>query len=656
MSSPRPDGRISDNQAKSPPRKGDRRRAEGAEASSFPPNARAREGSAPEKPAPRPLPQEIDFLTAFDVPGEVLHYAVAQARRQGVSADMALLAEGLMEEESFYRLLAAHLGVQFLEQGFDLALPDDAFAAADLGYAPLAPNSSELRWLFAPQGAALHMLIGAARGKNSRPLFAVTTRRNFLEALEQEPLRRAAAAAPFCAERADSELCARGALGRGGAALAALIAALPLACLFLPYEPAALGAALLLAALFLLSVFTRLLAAAASFERDERNFEIGDAELPVYSIIAPLYREAAVVRQLSSAVDSLDYPRAKLDVVFVVEEDDFETQAALRRHGPSAPHRVIVAPAGAPKTKPRAMNIAAPFLRGALVTVYDAEDMPEPRQLRRAAALFRRLPGEVACLQASLCIHNGGQNALTAHFALEYAALFDVFNKGSSVMGTPLFLGGTSNHFRIEALAQLGFWDAYNVTEDADLGLRLARAGYLIRTFDSETYEEAPARLKALLNQRSRWLKGWMQTALTHCRNPRRFIRDLGPARALATIGIFAGGLVGPLLGLPLTLALFVNCIFGNVLAPQTGAEIALSTLWCSLTLFGAMAIIFPLVLGMARRGLWRLWPALLVTPFWLLMLTAAAWRALWELWTEPFYWRKTEHGLAAKGPGRQSA
>ncbi|QGM47053.1 glycosyltransferase family 2 protein [Methylocystis heyeri] len=656
MSSPRPDGRISENQAKSPPRHGDRRRAEGADASVFPPNARLRDGFASEKPTPRPLPQEIAFLAAFGAPGEVLLYASALARRQGVSADAALLAEGLMAEESFYRLLAAHLGVRFLEQGFRIASSADAAHAEELGYAPLAPNPLELRWLFAPKGAAIGTLIGAARGKNARPLFAVTTRSRFLKALEQEPLRRAAAAAPFCAERADPELCARGAIGRSGAALAAFSAALPLACLFLPFGPAALGAALLLAALFLVSVFTRLLAGAASFERDERNFEIADAELPVYSIIAPLYREAAVVRQLSSAIDGLDYPRAKLDVVFMVEEDDLETQAALRLHGPAAPHRVIVAPAGAPKTKPRAMNIAAPFLRGALVTVYDAEDMPEPRQLRRAAALFRRLPGETACLQASLCIHNGGQNALTAHFALEYAALFDVFNKGSSVMGTPMFLGGTSNHFRIEALAQLGFWDAYNVTEDADLGLRLARAGYLIRTFDSETYEEAPARLKALLNQRSRWLKGWMQTALTHCRNPRRFIRDLGPARALATIGLFAGGLAGPLLGLPLTLALFINCVFGNLLAPVTGAEIALSTLWCSLALFGAAAILFPLVLGMARRRLWRLWPALLITPFWLLMLTAAAWRALWELWREPYYWRKTEHGLAAKGEGRQSA
>jgi glycosyltransferase XagB len=632
-------------------RHAERRRAEVAEKSAHPSlHAGSRVGFAPEKSTSRAIPQEIAFLAAYGVPRELLQYAADLARRQGVSPDAALLAEGLMEEQNFYRSLADYLDVQFLEKGFEIAPRADAFLAIRQGYAPLAPNALGLKWLFAPQNAAIRHLIGAARAPNSRPLFAVTTRRLFIETVSKEPLIAAARAAPYRAERADPELCARRALDRRPVAYFIAAIASPVVCLFLPAKPLALAAALLLAALFLASVFLRLFACAASFEREEQNFKIRDAELPVYSIIAPLYREAAVARQLSRAIDNLDYPRAKLDVIFVVEEDDKQTEAALRKYGPRAPHQIVVAPAGSPKTKPRAMNIAAPFAQGELLTIYDAEDLPEPRQLRRAAALFARVPPEVACLQATLCIDNGAQNLLAAHFALDYAALFDVFNKGLSVMGLPMFLGGTSNHFRTEALRRLGFWDAYNVTEDADLGLRLARAGFQIRTFDSHTCEEAPTKLKALLHQRSRWLKGWMQTAIVHCRNPKRFVGDLGPIRAAATVAMFAGGLVGPLLGLPLTCVLLFDCAYRDLLAPNSDLEIALATLWCFLALSGAASIVWPLLLGMRRRGLSRLWPALLLAPFWQLMLTAAAWRALSELWTEPFHWRKTEHGLARRG------
>jgi cellulose synthase/poly-beta-1,6-N-acetylglucosamine synthase-like glycosyltransferase len=152
-----------------------------------------------------------------------------------------------------------------------------------------------------------------------------------------------------------------------------------------------------------------------------------------------------------------------------------------------------------------------PFARGALVAVFDAEDLPDGPQLRRAASIFASASPEVACLQASLAIDNAGLNWMTGLFALDYAALFDVYNKGLAALGLPLFLGGTSNHFRIEALREVGFWDAYNVTEDADLGLRLARAGYVVRTFESHTFEEAPATFHALVKQRTRWLKGWMR-------------------------------------------------------------------------------------------------------------------------------------------------
>jgi cellulose synthase/poly-beta-1,6-N-acetylglucosamine synthase-like glycosyltransferase len=624
----------------------DRRRAEALSRSV---NLRLRWGVGLQDAAPRPLPAEIAFLAGFDVPAALLQYAAKLAQRQGVSADAALLGEGLVEEEVFYRALADYLRVDFPSQAFEIEPPADAMLATAQGYARLAANLDGLVWLLAPQGEAIVRLIGAARASNGRPLYAVTTPKRFVVAARWRALQAAALEAPFCAERADPTLCVRRALGRRSLAVAIAANAGLLAVLFLPYPPLVLAVALPLTAAFLSAVFLRLFACAQSFEREEQGVPVADAQLPVYTLIVPLYREARMALQLARAIDRLDYPRAKLDVIFVVEQDDGATANALRENGPRAPHQILIAPAGAPKTKPRAMNIAAPFARGTLLAVFDAEDMPEPRQLRRAAALFARLPARVACLQASLCIDNGAHNWLTAYFALDYAALFEVFNKGLSAMDLPIFLGGTSNHFRIEALREVGLWDAYNVTEDADLGLRLARAGYVVKTFGSQTFEEAPLTFKTFLDQRSRWFKGWMQTALVHCRDPRRLLADLGPPRALAVLAMFTGGFAGPLLFPFLTAAFCYRVAFGDLLAPRTTLELALSTLWCFTALSGVAALIWPPLVGMRRRGLTRFWPALLAAPLWQLMLSVAAWRALAELWAQPFLWRKTEHGFAPR-------
>jgi len=595
--------------------------------------------------SPGEAPLEIAFLANFGVPEAVLLYAATLARRQGLCPAHALLAEGLVEEEVFYRALAAHLGAPFLPSFEIEACTTDV----PRGHARLAPNSSGLQWLFAPQDDALRRLLELARQGRLRKSFALTSRARFLEALQMERLRACALEAPYTVEKIFPHLCARRALLGPALPLALCCNAAWLALLFAPDAAVALLAALPLAVLFLASVFLRLFACAASFEAEDCAGGAADPELPIYTLVFPLYREARVVPQLARAIDKLDYPRAKLDVIFVVEQDDRATANALRADGPRAPHRTLVAPAGEPKTKPRALNLAANFARGALLAVYDAEDLPEPGQLRQAAGHFARLPERVACLQASLAIDNADGNWLAAYFALEYAALFEAFNKGLGQMEAPIFLGGTSNHFRMEALRAVGFWDAYNVTEDADLGLRLARAGYGVKTFASRTFEEAPLTLKALVDQRTRWLKGWMQTALVHCRAPRRLLGDLGPRRALATLAMFTSGFAAPLLGPFLSLVFFYRAAFGNLLAPQTPAEIAFSTLWCSLAVFGAAALVWPLLLGMRRAGLTRFWPALLLTPAWHLMLGASAWRALFELCGNPYHWRKTEHGTAPR-------
>jgi cellulose synthase/poly-beta-1,6-N-acetylglucosamine synthase-like glycosyltransferase len=253
-------------------------------------------------------------------------------------------------------------------------------------------------------------------------------------------------------------------------------------------------------------------------------------------------------------------------------------------------------------------------------------------------------------------IDNGDANWMAGMFALDYAALFDVCNKGLASLGLPFFLGGTSNHFRVEALRAVGCWDAYNVTEDADLGLRLARAGYRLRVFQSETFEEAPAAFGALVRQRTRWFKGWMQTALAHGRRPGRFFRELGVRGGLAVCATFVSGLLGPLLGPALTIRLIHDALFGALLAPRDGPEIAVSTLCCFLALAGPAALVWPLVLGASRRRATARPRALLFLPLWLAMLSIAAWRALFEWWARPFHWEKTEHGLTRRGPAPASS
>lgn len=602
-----------------------------------------------------PPPVEIAFLADRGAPLSALRRAARVARQQGVSADRALLAEQILDETVFYRLLAAELGVAFFGEACDLA--PDSRATLDAGYARLrAPRDGAL-WLFAPEGPQILRLMTVARRESAAsPRFAITTRSALRDGVRRTMGPEAARQAAFSAERIDPELCARDSLrARWPLIIASAGVALLLAGLLGPVPGVALICALILGAGFMASAALRLLACAASFAQVRREAcetalpALEDHLLPEFTVIVALYREARVAPQLVRAVESFDYPRAKLDVKFVVEADDAATAAALRACTPRASFEIVVAPPGAPRTKPRALNIAAPLGRGDLIAVFDAEDVPHPQQLRRAASLFARLPPSIACLQASLVIDNDGENWKTALFALDYAALFDVYNKGLSALRLPLFLGGSSNHFRRAALCEIGYWDAFNVTEDADLGLRLARAGYEARAFASETYEEAPTVFAALVRQRTRWLKGWMQTALAHLRFPGRFVADLGPRRAFAVATMFVGGVIGPLLGPFFALRLAWAAWSGQLFAGATTFERVLGGAWCALALAGATAIFWPLLLGLRRRSLARRRGFIVLLPLWLLMLTIAAWRAAGELWRAPFHWDKTEHGQSAR-------
>jgi cellulose synthase/poly-beta-1,6-N-acetylglucosamine synthase-like glycosyltransferase len=275
--------------------------------------------------------------------------------------------------------------------------------------------------------------------------------------------------------------------------------------------------------------------------------------------------------------------------------------------------------------------------------VYDAEDRPEPDQLRRALDAFAVGGDRLACAQARLTIDNTADSWLARMFTAEYAGLFDVFLPSLAAWRLPLPLGGSSNHFRADILRWVGAWDPHNVTEDADLGMRLARFGYRTTVIASTTYEEAPARLRPWLRQRTRWFKGWMQTWLVHMRAPRQLMRDLGP-RGFVVFQLLAGGSVLSALVHPL----FLAKLSWDVASAQTSAAEALvGSPYAGLLLFGYLASTMLALFGLARRRLLKCAWALLLMPIYWLLLSIAAWRALDQLVRDPYRWEKTEHGLA---------
>jgi cellulose synthase/poly-beta-1,6-N-acetylglucosamine synthase-like glycosyltransferase len=314
------------------------------------------------------------------------------------------------------------------------------------------------------------------------------------------------------------------------------------------------------------------------------------------------------------------------------------------------PVTVISVPAVGPRTKPKALNVALPFARGSYTVIYDAEDNPEPDQLRRALRAFAAGGERLACVQARLCIDNTADSWLAGTFTAEYAGHFDFFLPGIATFGLPLPLGGSSNHFRTETLRALGGWDAYNVTEDADLGIRLARFGYRAGVISSTTYEEAPTRFGPWLRQRTRWFKGWMQTWLVHMREPRRLARELGMT-GFVGLQLIVGGNVLTALVHPIFLGSVIYSIIGGTPLWRSDnlAMAVLAALYGTTIVVGYLTSAFLGWLGLLRRGLLRTAWVLVLTPLYWLMLSLAAWRALYQLIVSPYRWEKTEHGLAKR-------
>ena len=383
-----------------------------------------------------------------------------------------------------------------------------------------------------------------------------------------------------------------------------------------------------------------------------------DELFPIYTVLVPGYDEAAIVPSLIRGLKNLDYPSDKLDIKLIVEVADRATIEAYAREGidesdyADALHTVfhlVKVPNGEIATKPRACNYALEFARGSMTVIYDAEDRPDPQQLRKSFVHIADEPLNTLCLQAKLNFYNPHDNLLTRFFALEYGFWYDFMLPGLRAWNIPIPLGGTSNHFLTETLRRIGGWDAYNVTEDADLGWRLSQLGYRSAMLDSYTYEEANSELWNWITQRTRWQKGFLITTLVHLRSPVRVMRRLGVYGFLTSSVVFLTNFLLPLINPELWLLFavwYVPPLFG-----LTPLGLGLSE---TMHLIGLVNLVvgnglFAVTYVISAYGRHH-WSELLLAPlmplYWLL-ISVAAYRSLYQVVTSPYRWEKTRHGLS---------
>jgi cellulose synthase/poly-beta-1,6-N-acetylglucosamine synthase-like glycosyltransferase len=591
---------------------------------------------------------ELDCLRGI-LPVPLLYAAKRRSREINLGADQILIQWGVISEEKYVAHLAHHLGVGFDDLSTvgrahcplaDAELP----GIAESGILPLRDDDG-VSWVVAPRAFAARRL---TRFSTTYPSLVarvrLTTRHHLHQYLTEQTGDVLSGIAADGLLQTQPAMSAKSAIGWRRALQPMLLVMLACTALMILHPTLTMDIIGGMAAIWFLAFSLLRLACVLVPPQPERQLPpLHDDQLPIYSVVVALYREEASVPGLLRSLQRLDYPAEKLDIILILEPDDLRTRAAVARARPGPNVQVLIAQTAGPKTKPKALNVALPFGRGSFLTVFDAEDDPDPGQLRAALNMFRQHNDDVACVQAGLHFDNLTNSLLSRMASVEYAGLFAVFLPGLVALGMPLPLGGTSNHFRTDTLRRIGGWDAYNVTEDADLGIRLARLGYRSVTIPSVTLEEAPIAFGAWLRQRSRWMKGWMQTWAVHMRDPRRLWDEAGPRGFLALNIIFGGNILTSLAFAVLVVKLLAcllladsGLLFGNRLASLHVVAMA-----C-----GFMATCIIGLTGLMRRGRLRDGWILALTPIYWGCLSIATWRALWQFWARRYHWEKTEHGL----------
>jgi cellulose synthase/poly-beta-1,6-N-acetylglucosamine synthase-like glycosyltransferase len=375
---------------------------------------------------------------------------------------------------------------------------------------------------------------------------------------------------------------------------------------------------------------------------------IRNSEWPMYSIFCPLYKEHEVIPQFVNAMNALDYPKDKMQIMLLLEENDQETIEAARNFNLPPNFEIYTVPHSLPKTKPKACNYGLKYARGEYTVIYDAEDVPDRDQLKKAVIAYTKAGSNVACIQAKLNFYNPHQNILTKAFTAEYSLWFDLVLTGLQSINAPIPLGGTSNHFRTQQLVDFKGWDAFNVTEDCDLGMRLVKRGYKTAVLNSTTLEEANSDFGNWLRQRSRWIKGYIQSYFVHMRNPSEMLRQWNEPHFI-TFQLIVGGkvlsmFINPFMWL-ITISYFMfRATLGETIEsffPPVIFYMALTSL-----VIGNFLYLYYYMIGCAKRGHDELIKYAFLIPIYWLMMSLAAWIALYEFLVKPHHWQKTKHGL----------
>ncbi len=619
----------------------------------LPPKARLRDPSRARSNAP--LGQILVDIGELDV-GDMLR-AVAMRRREDARLGDILLANNMITEAGLYRGLAMQ---------FNCGVADLTAQPPDTRLIDMVGVETCLRHGFAPWRRIGARCVIAT----SRPESFEEARRALPAELGEPMMALAPASGIYAAlvrarraqlvNRAETRVALQDSCRSWSARAAAriILSAFVLFVTCMILAPATTFQALCALAFVALCLNTGLkltaaLATLSVFRRRELLFRSTRAapdrsELPTISLLVPLFREASIAPSLIRRLSRLNYPRDLLDICLVVEADDLRIRKLLRITKLPGYMRTVTVPGGGLKTKPRALNFALDFCRGSIIGIYDAEDAPDPDQLHKVAARFHQLGPETACLQGILDFYNARTNWLSRCFSVEYASWFRVILPGLERLGLVVPLGGTTVFLRREALEEIGGWDSHNVTEDADLGVRLARRGYRTELIRTVTEEEANCRAWPWVRQRSRWLKGYMITWAVHMRRPLRLLRDLGLWRFLGFQVLFVGTilqfLLAPVLwtfwALPLGLHHpFASALTQFQLYAMTGAFLVAEFVTLGVSVYATA--------GPRHRWLWKWVPTLhLYFP----LATVACLKGLWELAARPFYWDKTEHGVSTRG------
>lgn len=595
--------------------------------------------------ASRIFPELVDWWPIVDrarMLDEAAIHAAAHSERNATSFAAEAVTLGLVSEERLSQAIADEFGLVL-----QTAIQPDTLVVSDQQAARLLTRRNPNMLVKANEGAEAHFLLATdriadlARHMNLFPdcsrrlrLVPLTILRAALAARVSERMCKAATSdlftdRPACSARTlvnAWQACTLGVVG----------VIIPLAWWMYPQDTLVV-LHIVITTFFLSCVLLRL---AAFFGRAEPSPSPGPrpdpADLPIYSLLVAVYREAEVVGELVASLRRLEWPVSKLEIKFVCEAHDTETIAAIHAARPPANMQVVAVPDYGPRTKPKALNYALLTCRGEFIGLYDAEDKPHPGQLLEAWQRFQTCDPSVACLQAPLDIGNGANSWVARMFAFEYLALFRGLLPWLSQHRVLLPLGGTSNHFRRSALEEAGAWDPFNVTEDADLGARLTRCGYRTGMISLPTMEDAPEISKVWVPQRTRWFKGWCQSWLVHMRNPVALYRELGLGSFLIVQILFAGMVVSALVHPLLLLAIgwFVaDMATGRSLGATETVLLIVDVLnvtlgYISFWLLGWKAS------GFDRRHLdWKL---MLCTPLYWMMMSRAAWRSLGQLYWVP--------------------